>query len=365
MYLPAGRGGIDGPGGDAIGVAGTDVGGGGASGSEYGRRGRAAANPNFEGRVPSGPGTNGVVGLGGAGGSAGVHAGPVNPDWHFGKEKDGGPGGGGGGGYVGGGGGGGGGSYRLEDGTEVITGGGGGGAGSSLVPGGPNNRIDTGECPVYWPHRFAMYGSTSGVVTMWAIGGLRLAPPASLRAETTGYTATLAYQPPSNPGPFPLQYTGTCLAPGHPTRETTTYDIAMTIVGLDPGVTYGCMVRDINGGVVSRDSAVVTIRVGAPHATLPPAVRSGPRPGTLKVAWLSPNANMASITQYRVSCRNRDHMRTILVSPNRTSRLNVALVDRLLPRIYACSVSARNDYGWGPASDAQQGTARSTAPAKS
>jgi virginiamycin B lyase len=181
--------------------------------------------------------------------------------------------------------------------------------------------------------------------------GTAPSPPRTPGAVTSGsHGAFVAWKAPaSNGGSAITGYTVTPFNGTHAEAPRTFNSPATshTVTGLRTGDAYHFKITAINAygsSNVSANSGVV--RVGTPRAPARPTV-TNVAPGSLKVAFNTPNSNGSPITSYTATCtpsgRNGTKKVTRATGPITVSGLTHG-------RAYTCTVKATNRRGTGPPS---------------
>jgi large repetitive protein len=169
----------------------------------------------------------------------------------------------------------------------------------------------------------------------------------AIGAATPGNAqAQIGFTPPSqNGGSAILDYTATCVAPGPIVKTGTGTVSPIPVTALVNGTTYDCSVTARN--VAGSGAASATVSVTPQVITVPDAPIIGlatPGDGSASIAFSPPlNNGGAAISQYSATCNPGAISINGAASPISVGGLTNGV-------LYACSVTATNSAGTGPAS---------------
>ena len=197
---------------------------------------------------------------------------------------------------------------------------------------------------------FAPFAGAAGAVSPTVPGA-----PAITSVTPGNFSINVVYTAPaSDGGSHIFSYSVTCTSSnGGTTRSETEHSSPTRVDGLTPGKSYTCSVtarNRVGSGPASVASAAVIV-LPNPPPTVPgaPAITSvTPGDRSISVVYTAPASDGGDkIFAYSVTCTSSNGGTT----RSETEHSSPTRVDGLTPgKTYACSVTARNRVGSGPAS---------------
>ena len=173
-------------------------------------------------------------------------------------------------------------------------------------------------------------------------------PPVAVTATATLRGADVRWTPPADPGTDGVSLYAVRAWPGGPACQVPASNLSCTVAGLDPQQDYYFTVVAMNGaGWGSASQPSNTIRPLTPELPgAPTNVVATPSDAQASVSWTPPSrVGSSPIREYRVS--------SIPAGGSCTSTAADCTVTGLVnDTSYSFMVEARNDEGWGPASQA-------------
>lgn len=173
-------------------------------------------------------------------------------------------------------------------------------------------------------------------------------PPLNVMASPTLGGATVTWSPPADPGTDDVNLFAVRAWPGGPACQVPGIALSCSVAGLDPELDYYFTVVAMSGagwGAASQPSN--TIRPLAPQPPgAPTDVVATPSDAQVTVTWTVPSSSgSSSIREYRVTSSPAGGSCVSLASPCTVTGL-------VNGTAYTFTVEARNEQGWGPASQA-------------
>ena len=154
-------------------------------------------------------------------------------------------------------------------------------------------------------------------------------------------------KPASDGGARISNYRGVCTSSnGGVSGVHQNFSSPLTVSGLTAGKSYTCTVAAINKvsiGPASKPSGAVVTLPTVPAA--PTITKLSPGFHNVSVYFKANNTNGAPITNYRVTCRDDEGIRS---HQSFTSPITIGCVNGA--ETYTCTVAAENRIGWGPSS---------------